>query len=149
MYPLMTLYHLAYDIDKVSLPYSTELEKDISAEDHFISDDFYIAVVSVSRSMDSCLRRNERNSFSIPNYLVFIIQYSLHPVPELGKSLSDRRIEVSLRLLRYIEYSEEHILCIGVKKSSTLSVQGIEPVIRDESGKSRFEISKSLLYTRK
>ena len=149
MYPLVTLYHLMYHIDEVSLPYSTEFEKDISMKDDLISYDLDIAVISASRSMDSCLRRNERNSFSIPNYLVFIIQYSLHPVPELWKSLPDGRIEVSVRLLRYIEHRGEHILRIGIETCSTIFVEGIEPVIRDKSGKSRFKISKSLLYTLK
>ena len=47
MYPLVTLYHLAYHIDEVSLPYSTEFEKDISMKDDLISYDLDIAVVSV------------------------------------------------------------------------------------------------------
>ena len=40
------LYHGMNDIDKVPLPYPSELEKYASVEDDFISYDFYITVIS-------------------------------------------------------------------------------------------------------
>lgn len=119
-----------YDIDKIPLPHSPELEHDIRVEYHFMSYDFYIVIISVSFSI-----RN--SSFVIYNWLT---------VPELRESLPDGRIEVSIGLLREIEHKYEHIHAISIECCSTTPIQVMEPIPFEKSRILRLEMAKPRLY---
>jgi hypothetical protein len=108
--------HLLHDIDEISLPDSAKLEHDISMKFYSISNDFYISVITIFPITDdtSCRARH-------------------HSVAELRESLSDRRIEVSIRLSRDIECIREYKSSIIIDFSFSIFIDLIEPVIRDKS----------------
>jgi plasmid replication initiation protein len=80
------IHHLLEDIDQISLPYSSELEHDISVKLYHVSSQFYITMVSL---FSSC-------GFSC-------IMYHLPTISELRESLADCRVKVSLCLDSDIE----------------------------------------------
>lgn len=122
------LYHGMNDIDKVPLPHASELEEYVSVEDDFISYDFYITVISVS--------------FGI-HHSLFIIRH-FFPISELSEPLSYCRVEISIGFPCNLKHIGEHSLCIDIEHCTPFSVQVVEPVSLEKSGKSSLKKSQPL-----
>lgn len=97
-------------INQMSFSDATEFELDISVQYYIISHYLDISIVSVFRSVDCFLRRNDR-------LIIFI------PISEFCESLTDRRIKVPIRILSHFYGILDHIPSIDIELSMTSRIE--------------------------
>ena len=122
---IIDMEHIREDIDKIPLPYSTELEKYITSQNHVISFDTYISIIPIS-------------------LIAYIEVSKIFAIPKFCETFPYSRIKIAICRMSKGKHIQEHFFSVLIENSYSFLVESIEPVSLDKSREFFLKISKLL-----